>query len=97
MSTVSKNTNIETIVLTGASGFIGSNLLSVLREKYHIYAFARRTQKEIGIPLLDNITWILVDITDKKKLSKIFYKIRDEKNRLCYSSCRLLRFWRSSL
>lgn len=79
MSIVSKNTIRETIILTGASGFIGSNLLSVLKEKYHIYAFPRRTQKEIGIPLHDNITWVLVDITDKKKLSKIFYKIRDEK------------------
>jgi len=77
MNTVSKTDTKETIILTGASGFIGSNLLSVLKEKYHIYAFARRTQKEIGIPLHDNIIWILVDITDKKQLHKIFYKIRD--------------------
>ena len=78
MNTKLKTTAKETIVLTGASGFIGSNLISVLKEKYNIYAFARRTQKEIGIPLHENITWVLIDITDKNKLSKIFSKIRDK-------------------
>jgi nucleoside-diphosphate-sugar epimerase len=68
----------ETIVLTGASGFIGSYLLNVLKDKYHIYALARRTQKEIGIPLHKNISWILIDITDKNQLAKIFHKINDK-------------------
>jgi nucleoside-diphosphate-sugar epimerase len=78
MENISIDNPKETILLTGASGFIGSNLLSVIKEKYHIYAFARRTQKEIGIPLHKNITWILIDITDKKQLYKIFRKIRDK-------------------
>ena len=73
-----RSTIKETILLTGASGFIGSNLLKTLKDKYHIYALARRTQKEVSIPLHNNITWILIDITDKNQLTKIFVKIKKE-------------------
>jgi nucleoside-diphosphate-sugar epimerase len=66
---------LETIVVTGASGFIGEQLLGVLKEKYHIHAFARRTQKEVGIPQHKNIIWDLVDITDKKQLTDTFHRI----------------------
>jgi len=74
--TVQKNNDgLETVVITGASGFIGANLLDVLKDKYHIHAFARRTQKEVGIPQHKNIIWDLVDITVKKQLSDTFRRI----------------------
>ena len=62
----------ETIVVTGASGFIGEHLLDVLKDHYHIHAFARRMQKQVGIPLHENIIWDLVDITDQNQLEKTF-------------------------
>jgi len=67
---------LETIVVTGASGFIGEDLLCALKEKYHIHAFARRTQKQVGIPAHQNIIWDLVDITDKKQLTDTFKRIQ---------------------
>ncbi|MCJ7801654.1 MAG: NAD(P)-dependent oxidoreductase [Candidatus Marinimicrobia bacterium] len=65
----------ETILVTGASGFIGEHLLDVLKDHYHIYALARRTQKQVGIPLHENIIWNLVDITEKDQLEKAFNRI----------------------
>jgi len=72
------NDILETVVITGASGFIGENLLNVLKEKYHIHAFARRTQKQVGIPQHKNIIWDLVDITDKKQLTDTFKRIQSK-------------------
>jgi nucleoside-diphosphate-sugar epimerase len=74
------NDGLETIVITGASGFIGEHLLDILKEKYHIHAFARRTQKEVGIPQHKNIIWDLVDITDKKQLTYTFNQIKSRHN-----------------
>ena len=76
MSAQKFNDGLETVVVTGASGFIGENLLNVLKEKYHIHAFARRTQKQVGIPPHKNIIWDLVDITDKKQLVDTFKRIQ---------------------
>jgi len=76
MNKTNYNDGLETIVVTGASGFIGEHLLGVLKEKYHIHAFARRTQKETGIPQHKNIIWDLVDITDKKQLTDTFNRIK---------------------
>lgn len=80
--TISSMENIkETIVITGASGFIGSNLIRLLSEKYNIYALARRTQKEVRLKYRKNIHWILIDITDGNKLKQVFNKI-SEKQRI---------------
>lgn len=70
----------DTIIVTGASGFIGSHLLEALKENYHIHALARRTQKEVGVPRHENIFWDLVDITDKKQLKQTFQKICSKHN-----------------
>ena len=52
--TVAKK-KLPTIIMTGASGFIGGNLLEMLREDYRIFAMARRSRKEAGIPFHKNI------------------------------------------
>ncbi len=64
----------ESILLTGASGFIGRHLIEVLQEQFTIFALARRTQKEVGIASHPNLHWILVDITDDKELTRTFFE-----------------------
>ncbi len=63
------------IVLSGASGFIGSCLLKALKEDYYFYALARRSQKAAGISVHQNISWIRVDIVKKPEIDKIFSEI----------------------
>ncbi len=71
---------ILTVLVTGASGFIGSHLIRYLCPNHRIIAFARRTQKEIGLEAHKNIHWILVDITDEEKFELAFKKSNDEHN-----------------
>lgn len=65
----------ETVLVTGASGFIGEHLLDVLKDHYHIHALARRTRKQVSIAHHENIIWDLVDITEKEQLENTFKKI----------------------
>ncbi len=62
----------ETVLITGASGFIGRHLVEALREQYTVFALARRTQKEVGVANHPNVHWILVDITDDEALASTF-------------------------
>jgi nucleoside-diphosphate-sugar epimerase len=73
-----KKQNLPKILLTGASGFIGSNLIKHLNDRYYIYAFARRTQQEAGILTNKNIKWILVDIAQESNLAAVIQNIKKE-------------------
>ncbi len=73
-----ENQQILTVLITGASGFIGRHLVRHLCPDYRVIAFARRTQKEVGIKAHPNINWVLVDITDEEKFSKAFTKANQE-------------------
>jgi nucleoside-diphosphate-sugar epimerase len=61
-----------TILITGASGFVGRHLLDELKNEYRIIAIARRSQHECNAPVHPNIAWIRVDITDKTHIAKAF-------------------------
>jgi nucleoside-diphosphate-sugar epimerase len=65
-----------TIVVTGASGFIGRNFLAAAKRDYRIFALARRSQLEAGVPVHPNIHWIMVDIKDVARLEDGFREIR---------------------
>ncbi|MCP4661838.1 MAG: NAD(P)-dependent oxidoreductase [bacterium] len=69
---------LPTIVVTGASGFIGSYFLETVKEEYFIYAIARRSQREAEIPKHRNIQWIMVDIADEAQLRREIEKIKLE-------------------
>ncbi|RLA19556.1 MAG: hypothetical protein DRQ56_05155 [Gammaproteobacteria bacterium] len=60
----------ESVLLTGASGFIGRHLIEALQDQFTIFAMARRTQKEAGIPCHPNLHWNLVDITNDEELTR---------------------------
>ncbi len=61
--------NLPKMIVTGASGFVGRYLLNHLKNKYFIYAFARKTQQQARVPIHKNIKWILVDIANEERLA----------------------------
>ena len=67
----------EQIIVTGASGFIGRNLLSSMREKYHIFCIARRSGREAEIPFHANIEWIQWDISNEAAIADIAFYIKE--------------------
>jgi len=66
------------IVLTGASGFIGRHLLGELKERYYVYALARRSRQECRISLHPNVQWMQADIAEVEPLTAVFNRIRNE-------------------
>jgi nucleoside-diphosphate-sugar epimerase len=54
---------LPSIVITGASGFIGSYLIDYLKEDFIIFAIARRSRKEANIPYHPNLHWLQCDIS----------------------------------
>jgi len=63
------------ILVTGASGFIGRHFLNAIKDDFHIYAVARKSQKESGIPPHPNIVWVLGDISNPETVKRITDKI----------------------
>jgi nucleoside-diphosphate-sugar epimerase len=72
------NKRLPTVVVTGASGFIGRHFVIAVSEKFRLFCIARRSQKEVGIPYHDNIDWLQVDITNRKNLLNVFEYIKDQ-------------------
>ncbi|MBU1161621.1 MAG: NAD(P)-dependent oxidoreductase, partial [Proteobacteria bacterium] len=72
------NERLPSIVVTGASGFIGRHFVIAVSEKLRLFCIARRSQKEVGIPYHDNINWLHVDITNRKDLIDVFNYIKDQ-------------------
>lgn len=65
----------STILITGASGFIGRHLVAQLCPDHRIIAFARRTQKDIGFKNHPNLDWVLVDLRDQDQLRQAYQKV----------------------
>jgi len=70
--------NLPKILVTGASGFIGRNLIEDLCAVYFIYACARRTQQQAGVKAHKNIKWLLVDIAQESSLASVIENIKQE-------------------
>lgn len=64
------------LVLLGASGFIGRQLLEGLRDEYEVLALARSAREACGIPDHPRVAWIQVDITDGAAVDAAFARIR---------------------
>jgi len=68
--------DLPRIVVTGASGFLGRHLLERIKDRYRIFAIARRSQARCGAPVHENITWLQADIADAEMLGGAFDRIR---------------------
>ena len=66
-----------TIIITGASGFIGRYFMDIVKDHYQIIAIARRSSKEAGIPFHPNIFWIQWDIASKVQLKEVLQTIQN--------------------
>lgn len=64
------------ILVTGASGFVGRNFLAANRDDFRIFALARRSQREVGVEPHPNITWVQVDITDWPRLKAVMRRVK---------------------
>jgi len=60
------------VVLTGASGFLGRQLLERLGREVCVDALARRSPAECGARPGPNVRWFQVDLTDRLELERTF-------------------------
>jgi nucleoside-diphosphate-sugar epimerase len=65
------------MIITGATGFLGSQLVRELRKEYRIVALGRRDPAEAGAPVGPGIEWFRVDIADFERLRQVFERVRE--------------------
>lgn len=66
---------LPSVVVTGATGFIGRHLVAALQRQYRVHALARRTPAEARAPEGPNITWHQVDLCDSGTMDSVFQRI----------------------
>ena len=69
--------SLPSLLVTGASGFIGRHVVAALQRTYRIHALARRTPTEARAPEGTNITWHQVDLGDDKSMDAVFARITE--------------------
>ena len=67
--------SLPRLLVTGASGFVGRNLLDALKDEYRIFGLARRSQARCGAPIHPNIDWFQADVGDRPALDRVFDEI----------------------
>jgi len=60
-----------TVLITGASGFVGKYLLENLINDYHVIAIARRSRAAAGVGFYPNLDWIQWDIANLKLFNQV--------------------------
>lgn len=66
-----RKNKLPTIIITGASGFIGRYFLDIVKEDFIVIAIARRSIKESRIPIHPNIHWIQWDIGNSSMMNEV--------------------------
>lgn len=65
------NFQLPRLVITGASGFIGRHFVIANCNDYRMFCIARRSQREVGIPIHENITWLQTDIGEWEQVKQL--------------------------
>jgi len=63
------------ILVTGASGLVGRHFLEAARDRFLIYALARRSAEQAGIPSHPRVRWIQADIGNREALARVLYHV----------------------
>ena len=66
----------KSVVITGATGFIGSNLVKALRKDYRLFCIGRLSPAKAGAPEGDGIEWYQVDVTHFDDLRSVICDIQ---------------------
>ena len=69
-------TKLPSVVITGASGFVGRHLMDFIKDHFCIFAIARRSASEAGIHYHPNIHWIQWDIAGTMRLKEVVSTIQ---------------------
>lgn len=65
----------KTLLVTGATGFIGRYVVAALQRRFRIHALGRRAPAEARAPESEGITWHQVDLGDRVALEGVFRTI----------------------
>lgn len=69
---------LPSLVVTGASGIVGRSFLETARDRFLIYAIARRPQSRAGVANHPNVRWIQVDIGNRSALERVIGQVQRE-------------------
>ncbi|HEX6851318.1 MAG TPA: NAD(P)-dependent oxidoreductase [Candidatus Polarisedimenticolaceae bacterium] len=65
----------RSLILTGASGFVGRHVIESARGDCVLYGLSRRSQSRAGVPEHSNVRWLHADITDWESVRAAFRRI----------------------
>lgn len=64
------------VIITGATGFLGKQLVKRLRDRYEIFGIGRRTPQQAGLPEGPGLHWFQANISEFETLREVFYHIQ---------------------
>ena len=64
------------LVLTGASGFVGRNVIKAATGRFRLYCIARRSMEEAGVQPDGNLRWLQVDLGDRDGVLALAGRLR---------------------
>lgn len=71
MNTSLRPSSLPTFIVTGASGFVGRHFLQEFKDRFYIYAVARRSQNAAHMDTHPNIEWNRVDIGNESSVGML--------------------------
>ncbi len=66
----------KSVIITGATGFIGTSLVKALHKDYRLFCIGRLSPAEAGAPEGDGIKWYQVDVTHFDDLRSVICDIQ---------------------
>lgn len=70
--------SLPSLLVTGASGFIGRHVVAAFQRQWRVHAFGRRTAAEARAPEGPNITWHQVDLGVPETMDGVFKRIAED-------------------
>jgi nucleoside-diphosphate-sugar epimerase len=70
--------NQRTILITGATGFIGGYLVDRIKDSYNVYTLSRRFPKNVEYQTNPNLKWLQADIGEKASIAKALKSVDRE-------------------